>query len=223
MSKDGREVPDRVTLGEFFRDGRRYFTAIARDITERRRAEQEKAGLLLREREARERAEAAIRTREEVLAIVSHDLSNPLNTIAMGASALKEFAADEATRERYVQMIQRAIQRMNRLIEDLLDVVRLEGGQKLALDLAPLDLAPVLAELADSFRAQAEPRQQAFVCEVEPGLPPVMRGSRPPGPGGGEPRRQRAEVHARGRARRAAGGAGGRRGAGRRRATTGPG
>ena len=174
VSKDGREVPIELTLGEFFRDGRRYFTAIARDITERRRAEQEKAGLLLREREARERAELAIRTREEVLAIVSHDLRNPLNTIAMGAAALKDFAAEEATRERYVQMIQRAIQRMNRLIEDLLDVVRLEGGQKLALDLAPLELAPVLAELAESFRAQAEPRQQAFVCELEPGLPTVL-------------------------------------------------
>jgi PAS domain S-box-containing protein len=173
MSKDGREVPIELTLGEFFRDGRRYFTAIARDITERRRAEQEKAGLLLREREARERAEAAIRTREEVLAIVSHDLRNPLNTIAMGAAALKDFAADEATRERYVQMIQRAIQRMNRLIEDLLDVVRLEGGQKLALDLAPLELGPLLAELAESFRAQAEPRRQVFACELEPGLPTV--------------------------------------------------
>ena len=173
ISKDGREVPIEVTLGEFVRDGRRYFTAIARDITERRRAEQEKAGLLLREREARERAEAAIRTREEVLAIVSHDLRNPLNTIAMGAAALKDFSADEATRERYVQMIQRAIQRMNRLIEDLLDVMRLEGGQKLALNLAPLELAPMLLELAESFHAQAEPRRQAFVCEVEPGLPPV--------------------------------------------------
>ena len=173
MSKDGREVPIEITMGEFFRDGQRYFTAIARDITERRKAEQDKAGLLLREREARERAEAAIRTREEVLAIVSHDLRNPLNTIAMGAAALKDFAADDATRERYVQMIQRAIQRMNRLIEDLLDVVRLEGGQKLALNVAEIDLAPLLTELAESFRALAEPRKQAFVCDVETGLPKI--------------------------------------------------
>ena len=173
LAKDGREIPLEITIGSFVRDGRRYFTGIARDITERRRAEQEKAGLLAREREARERAEAAIRTREEVLAIVSHDLRNPLNTIAMGAAALKDFSSDEATRDRYAQMIQRAIQRMNRLIEDLLDVVRLEGGQKLALDLAPLELAPMLAELAESFRAQAEPRQQVFVCALEPDLPTV--------------------------------------------------
>jgi PAS domain S-box-containing protein len=173
MSKDGREVPIEVTMGEFFRDGQRYFTAIARDITERRRAEQERAGLLVREREARERAEAAIRTREEVLAIVSHDLRNPLNTIAMGAAALKDYSSDEATRARYVQMIQRSIQRMNRLIEDLLDVVRPEGGQKLALNLSELDLRPLLAELAESFRALAEPRHQTFTCEVEDGLPKV--------------------------------------------------
>ena len=173
MSKDGREVPIEITMGEFFREGQRYFTAIARDITERRKAEQDRAGLLLREREARERAEAAIRTREEVLAIVSHDLRNPLNTIAMGAAALKDFSTDDATRDRYVQMIQRSIQRMNRLIEDLLDVVRLEGGQKLALNLAEVDLAPLLNDLAESFRALAEPRQQTFLCEVEPGLPTV--------------------------------------------------
>jgi PAS domain S-box-containing protein len=170
LSKDGREVPIEITMGEFFREGQRYFTAIARDITERRKAEQDKAGLLRREREARERAEAAIRTREEVLAIVSHDLRNPLNTIAMGAAALKDFSSDEATRVRYVQMIQRSIQRMNRLIEDLLDVVRLEGGQKLALNLAEVDLGSLLNELAESFRALAEPRQQTFLNEAEEGL-----------------------------------------------------
>lgn len=144
------------------------------DITERRRAEEERAGLLLREREARERAEAAIRTREEVLAIVSHDLRNPLNTISMGAAALADFASDEASRAKYIQMVQRAIQRMNRLIEDLMDVVRLEGGQKLALDPRPLDLAPLLTEMCESFRAQAAPRNQTLVCETAPGLPPVL-------------------------------------------------
>ena len=173
LSKDGREVPIEITMGEFIRDGRRYFTAIARDITERRRGEQERAALLAREREARTRVEAEIRTREEVLAIVSHDLRNPLNTIAMGASALKEFAADEPARDKYTGMIQRAIQRMNRLIEDLLDVVRLEGGQKLALNLSPVELAPLLGELCESFQAQADPRRQVLACDIDPALPAV--------------------------------------------------
>jgi PAS domain S-box-containing protein len=172
LRKDGTEVPLEVTIGEFVRDGKRYFTGIARDITERRRGEQERAGLLLREREARERAEAAIRTREEVLAIVSHDLRNPLNTIAMGATALRDLGSEDPVR--FVDMIQRAIQRMNRLIEDLMDVVKLEGGQKLALDPAPVELPPLLGEMRESFQAQAQPRHQAVVCECAPDVPPIV-------------------------------------------------
>ena len=174
LAKDGREIPLEITIGEFIRDGRRYFTGIARDITERRRAEQDRASLLAREREARERAEDAIRTREEVLAIVSHDLRNPLNTIAMGATALSDFTGDEASRAKYIQMIRRAIQRMNRLIEDLLDVVRLEGGQKLALEPKSVELGPVLSELCESFAAQAQPNQQTLTCVCADDLPQVI-------------------------------------------------
>ena len=172
LRKDGVEIPLEITIGQFVRDGRRYFTGIARDITDRRRAEQEREDLLAREREARERAEAAIRTREEVLAIVSHDLRNPLNTIAMGATALRDFPGQDPTR--YVDMIQRAIQRMNRLIEDLMDVVKLEGGQKLALDPRPVELPPLLGEMRESFQAQAQPRNQAVICHSEPDLPPIV-------------------------------------------------
>jgi PAS domain S-box-containing protein len=172
LRKDGAEIPLEITIGEFVRDGRRYFTGIARDITERRRGEEERAGLLLREREARERAEGAIRTRDEVLAIVSHDLRNPLNTIAMGATALRDLPGQDPSR--YVDMIHRATQRMNRLIEDLMDVVRLEGGQRLALAPAVVDLPPLLAELCESFQAQAQPRHQTVTCECDPAVPPIM-------------------------------------------------
>ncbi len=172
LRKDGTEVPLEITIGEFIRDGKRYFTGIARDITERRRGEQDRAGLLLREREARERAEAAIRTREEVLAIVSHDLRNPLNTIAMGATAIRDAAGEDTSR--FVDMIQRAILRMNRLIEDLMDVVKLEGGQKLALEPAVVELPPVLAEMRESFQAQAQPRNQTVTSECAPDVPPIV-------------------------------------------------
>ena len=172
LRKDGTEVPLEITIGEFVREGRRYFTGIARDITERRRGEQERAGLLLREREAREHAEAAIRTREEVLAIVSHDLRNPLNTIAMGATAIRDSAGQDTSR--YVDMIQRAIHRMNALIEDLMDVVKLDGGQKLALDPAVVELPPMLNELRESFQVQAQPRGQTVLCECEGEVPPIV-------------------------------------------------
>ena len=172
LRKDGVEIPLEITMGEFVRDGRRYFTGIARDITDRRRAEQDREDLLASEREARERAEAAIRTREEVLAIVSHDLRNPLNTIAMGATALKETPGQDPSR--YVDMIQRAIQRMNRLIEDLMDVVKLEGGQRLSLAPVTVELPPLLGEICESFQAQAQPRNQTVTCDCDPAVPQIL-------------------------------------------------
>jgi PAS domain S-box-containing protein len=172
LRKDGTEVPLEITMGTFVRDGRRYFTGIARDITERRRAEREREELLARERDARETAEAAIRTREEVLAIVTHDLRNPLNTVAMGATALRDFRGQDTAR--YVDMIQRGINRMSRLIEDLMDVVKLEGGQMLSLDAAAVELPPLLGEIRESFQAQAQPRQQTLTGDWEPEMPPIV-------------------------------------------------
>jgi len=107
------------------------------DATERHRREREireseerfKA-LAESERHARESAETAVRTRDEVLAIVSHDLRNPLNTIALAVGALESGDVPAAEETRTIQVVRRAVDRMNRLIADLLDVAKLEAGQK---------------------------------------------------------------------------------------------
>src|SRR6185436_730066 len=129
LRKDGAIVPLEITMGTFVRDGVPYFVGIAQDITARKQAETERIEILDRERAAREKAESAVRTRDEVLAIVSHDLRNPLNTISLAVAALEsgDVPAQETTRT--IQVVRRAVERMNRLIADLLDVARLEGGQ----------------------------------------------------------------------------------------------
>ncbi|MEX2582810.1 MAG: histidine kinase dimerization/phospho-acceptor domain-containing protein, partial [Gemmatimonadota bacterium] len=66
-------------------------------------------------------AQEAIRTREEVLKIVSHDLRNPLSTIAMATNMLIEHPASEDRQARNLAIIKRAGERMNRMIHDLLD------------------------------------------------------------------------------------------------------
>jgi len=75
-------------------------------------------------------AEAAIRARDDVLAVVSHDLRNPLQTIAMAASLLDDegLALDADKRREQFSIIKRSSKRMNRLIDDLLDVSRIEAG-----------------------------------------------------------------------------------------------
>ncbi|HEY3119099.1 MAG TPA: ATP-binding protein [Vicinamibacteria bacterium] len=143
------------------------------DITARKRAEEEREALLQREREARAEAEAAVRAREEVLAIVSHDLRNPLNSILGNASLLLQMSLDEEQRVRQLQVIRRSAERMNRLIQDLLDVARLHAGQKLILEAQPLDLAPVATEACESFQPQVQQKSQRLECRVANDLPAV--------------------------------------------------
>lgn len=103
---------------------------------------------------ARDAAEQASRAREEMLAIVAHDLRNPLNVVVMTAGLLTD---TEPSRERRVQLlgtVRRAAQRMNRLIEDLLEVVRQESGQ-MRLAIEEVSAASLIAQTAEMFQATA--------------------------------------------------------------------
>lgn len=122
----------------------------------------------------REEAEAAVRLREEVLSIVSHDLRNPLSTVAMSASLLKdpEIKLDEAARVKQLDIIVRSAQRMNRLIQDLLDVARIEGG-RFAVRCRCEDPGALVSEACDVFRSLAADRALSLECHIEPKLPPV--------------------------------------------------
>lgn len=74
-------------------------------------------------------AQRAIQSRDEVLGIVAHDLRNPLNAILIQASLLRRSSAPTARLATdAAMMIERSVHRMHRLIQDLLDVTRLEGG-----------------------------------------------------------------------------------------------
>jgi PAS domain S-box-containing protein len=70
----------------------------------------------------------AIQARDEVLAVVSHDLRNPVGTIFSAASLLLELKLSEEKRREQLFAVKRAAGRMNRLIQDLLDVARMEAG-----------------------------------------------------------------------------------------------
>ncbi|HET6898939.1 MAG TPA: PAS domain S-box protein [Vicinamibacteria bacterium] len=173
MRKDGSVVPLEITMGTFVRDGVPYFVGIAQDITARKKAETERIQLLASERTAREKAESAVRTRDEVLAIVSHDLRNPLNTISLAVAALESGDVPAEDTARTIPVVRRAVERMNRLIADLLDVARLEGGQKLTIQAEPLDIRAVVAETCDGQAAEAERKGLHLDCRIEDGLPRV--------------------------------------------------
>jgi signal transduction histidine kinase len=101
-------------------------------------------------REARE----AVRMRDDILAVVSHDLRNPLNTISV-ASSLLELEPKPDVAHKAKRSIARAAKQMERLIQDLLDVSRAESGN-LPLSLAPLEVASLIEEAYALAQPQAE-------------------------------------------------------------------
>jgi len=97
----------------------------------------------------------AIRQREDVVSIVSHDLRNPLGVALAAADLLLDLPLDERQRRRQAEIIRRSGKRMQRLIEDLLDVSRIEAG---ALVVRPSqeELEPILTEACELYHDQAE-------------------------------------------------------------------
>ena len=120
--------------------------------------------LLENEKRARREAEEAVRAREEVLAIVSHDLRSPLTTIQLSTSWLRETAPAELRQE--LSAMEMAAGRMERMIRDLLDAVRLERG-KLVVNPAPLSPATLLEDVASSHRAEAAEKNLTLVVECD--------------------------------------------------------
>ncbi len=120
---------------------------------------------------ALEQAEAAVRARDQVLAIVSHDLRNPLSTILMAAGVL-EMPIPEEQKARQIEIIHGTAARMNRLIEDLLDVSAIEAGQ-FRIEKVRVPLAPLLRESCNAFALQAAQSQQELQCQVAADLPEI--------------------------------------------------
>jgi signal transduction histidine kinase len=119
-------------------------------------------------------SQQAVRAREEVLAIVSHDLRNPLSAVILGASLLQMSSTlSEEDREEIVT-IEVSAKRMNRLIADLLDVTRLDGGKRLPIEPAVVHAAELLGEAEELFRAQATVANVSMKYHAGEALPPVF-------------------------------------------------
>jgi signal transduction histidine kinase len=132
----------------------------------------ERQRLWAAERAARAAAQDAVRQRDEVLAIVAHDLRNPLSRIIMSATLLKDaFPPDAAPRS--LAIMERAAKGMDRLVRDLLDVSRLESGS-LRLEPSPVAVPALLSELAEEFAELAASRGVRLEWAAADGLPPVM-------------------------------------------------
>ncbi len=109
--------------------------------------------------------------RDQVLGVVAHDLRNPLSLIRLQVEALERQPGEPERRStRPQQVILRAADRMNRLIQDLLDVAQLEAGQ-LGLERIPMSATTFLSETVDSLRTLAQ--STSLVLDVDRDLPDI--------------------------------------------------
>ena len=106
-------------------------------------------------RVATEEAESAVRDRDDVLAVVSHDLRNPAGVVVAMSKMLLEKELTEERRRALLQSIHRSGVTMQRLIDDLLDLSRMEAGH-LELDRHDIDAAALVRECAESHVPRAD-------------------------------------------------------------------
>jgi PAS domain S-box-containing protein len=172
VATDGRRVP--VLIGAALLDGSAdHGLAVCLDITERRRVEAEREALLEREREAREAAERASRIRDDVLAVVAHDLRNPVHTIILSAGMMRELPLDDEQRQQRLAVIQRTAKGMEHLIRDLLDATRIESGT-FAVRQTRVHVRALLDETLELFEGPARECRIVLRCEVGDDVPPVL-------------------------------------------------
>lgn len=132
------------------------------------------ASLLEHEAAAREAALAQqqelVRIRDEILGVVAHDLRSPLTTITLSTQLLA--GASESEQREHVETILSTTRRMQRLIQDLLDVTKLENA-KLSIRRDTIDPAAIAREVLASQEPIAASKQIALQASVDDDLPPI--------------------------------------------------
>lgn len=122
-------------------------------------------------------AEEAGREREAMVAIVSHDLKNPLSTIQMAVSfLLEDIVPDDephSMERRQLNAVRREAARMYRLIHDLLDMNAIDAG-KLHVERTTQEVGPLVDEVVDTLRPLAQAKQIELGLEAPLELPPVL-------------------------------------------------
>jgi signal transduction histidine kinase len=121
------------------------------------------------ELDKRRRAELLAQARDDVLGVVAHDLRNPLNLIQMTVELIIEEELPVERRREMLGIALRAAKQMNRLIEDLLDHVRLQAG-RLSLDVEEVSVVTIIKDAEETFRPLANRRHVHFETTAQDGI-----------------------------------------------------
>ncbi|GGS76307.1 hypothetical protein GCM10010156_38830 [Planobispora rosea] len=136
------------------REGEQTFVdGISTDVTERHRLADERD-----------------RVKDELVALVSHELRNPIGTIRGYVEMLLETAGLTETQRRFADVIDRTSAHLLHLVDDLLDLTRLDAGQ-ISVEARPVSLTRLVREAVEDHRGAAEAKRLAVSVETTPPLP----------------------------------------------------
>jgi PAS domain S-box-containing protein len=140
--------------------------SMVEDITEEKRAAEQREALFASEREARLSAEEANRTKDQFLASLSHELRTPLNVILGWTQALQRRAVSGERVDAALDALDRNARKQAQLVDDLLDVSRIAAG-RLRLRVEPVVLSAVLEAALETVRPALEAKRLTLVNEAE--------------------------------------------------------
>jgi signal transduction histidine kinase/integral membrane sensor domain MASE1 len=141
---------------------------VGHDITDRKRAEEERLELV-REQAARREAEEASRMKDDFLATLSHELRTPLNATLGWAQILKEHALNEPLRQRALDAIHRNVTVQAQLVSDILDVARIRSGT-LSIDPRPVRVSAIVSSALDVLRPMIDSKLVDVAVRVPDGV-----------------------------------------------------
>ena len=140
---------------------------VALDITAQKRVEQERGELLAREQAALVEAQAAARAKDDFLAVLSHELRSPLQSMLGWTQMLKTRVHDADAVRKGLVTIERNVRRQAQLIEDLLDVSRIVAG-KFRLELKRVDLAEVVGAALQEVKSATDAKEIQLDATIAP-------------------------------------------------------
>ena len=118
-------------------------------------------------REREDKLRAADQAKDEFLAMLGHELRNPLGAMASASQVLNVTPAGEVAAREAISVISRQVERMARLVDDLLDVGRVISG-KVSLQKAPIDLGKVVDQVVENLRRASFFKQRDVNLDISP-------------------------------------------------------
>ena len=166
-----RSVPIKNEQGEIFQ-----WFATGTNIDARKQLEAERNRLLQMEQAARNAAEKANQTKDEFVAMVSHDLRSPLNAILGWAKLLRTRKLDTDTANKALETIERNAQSQAKLLEDLLNMSRILRGQ-LQLEISPVKVDNIVKTSVETAYPLANAKGIYLESVIDESIPPILADS----------------------------------------------